>query len=123
MSTGDDLAKYIPAAWRAYQHLGEIRALQQKAQPHIDALLKIAPEARELLAAILPEDSPAFTTEHLQMALNKYGGAHLVTDGIYGEATAQAVEKYQRDHGLTVDKWAGLETLKSLWGKIAEAEA
>ena len=118
MSVGDDLSKYIPAAWRAYQHLGEIRALQQEAQPHVDALLKIAPQFRELLAAILPEDSPAFTTEHLQMALNRYGGAKLTVDGQYGEATAQAVEKYQKANGLHVDRWAGLKTLQSLWGKI-----
>lgn len=118
MSNGDDLAKYIPAAWRAYQHLDELRKLQQEGQPHVDALLALAPKARELIATIFPEDSPGFTTEHLQMALNKYGGAHLAVDGKYGEATAQAVEAYQKRHGLTVDRWAGRETLDSLWRQI-----
>lgn len=35
-------------------------------------------------------------------------------DGVYGNATANAVKQYQKDHGLTVDGIAGKNTLGSL---------
>lgn len=41
-------------------------------------------------------------------------------DGIYGPATRQAVSRYQRDKGLTVDGIAGEQTLGSLYGIAGE---
>lgn len=41
-------------------------------------------------------------------------------DGIYGPATRQAVSRYQRDKGLTVDGIAGEQTLGSLYGSTGE---
>jgi murein L,D-transpeptidase YcbB/YkuD len=135
------LANYIPAAWRAYQHLEEIQALQQQAQPHIQALLAMAPEAKRLYAEIFPDapvpDLPqaphpptppaqprkrvGVSVKQLQEMLNHFG-ANLKVDGQYGDATHKAIEKYQRDNGLTVDGWAGNETLHHLFNRI-ESEA
>jgi murein L,D-transpeptidase YcbB/YkuD len=122
------LADYIPAAWRAYQHLGEIRDLQARALPHIDALMKMMPEAQRLYKEIFPEAQqsqehpPKMTgvsVKQLQEMLNHYG-ANLKVDGLYGENTKKAVEAYQRGHGLTVDGWAGSETLDHIFQKVSQ---
>jgi murein L,D-transpeptidase YcbB/YkuD len=126
MTNPSDFMKYIPAAWRVYQHLDEIRSLQERASPHIDALLGMSDEARQLLGEVLPEDfSPApdgkftFSVSQLQEALNKFANAKLKVDGKYGERTKSAVENYQRTHGLTADGWAGVETLGHIFQSMA----
>lgn len=54
----------------------------------------------------------------LQNALIKagYDVGKAGADGIYGNATAAAVRKYQQDNGLAVDGIAGKNTLGSLYG-------
>jgi murein L,D-transpeptidase YcbB/YkuD len=125
------MADYIPAAWRAYQHLGQIRDLQARALPHIQALMAMMPQAQALYAEIFPEAQqsqshpPALTgisVEQLQQMLNHYG-ASLRVDGKYGDRTHKAVEAYQRGHGLIVDGWAGSETLNHLFGKVSSDAA
>ena len=130
------LANYIPAAWRAYQHLEEIQSLQQRAQPHIQALLAMAPEAQRLFADIFPDapkvPSPVVvappanrkravgvSVKHLQEMLNHFG-ANLKVDGDYGDATHKAIKKYQQDNGLEPDGWAGNITLHHLYNRIEQ---
>lgn len=50
----------------------------------------------------------------IQQRLNNLGYGYLVEDGIFGTATQNAVMRFQRDYGLTVDGIAGEWTLKSL---------
>lgn len=139
MSNVQALANYVPAAWRAYQHLEEIQALQQQAQPHIQALLALAPAAQRLYQEIFPDAqqgpsaqpplaAPAerkravgVSVKHLQEMLNHFG-ANLKVDGIYGDATHKAIENYQRTNGLEPDGWAGNVTLHHLFNRI-EREA
>jgi peptidoglycan hydrolase-like protein with peptidoglycan-binding domain len=142
MGNAQALANYIPAAWRAYQHLEEIQALQQAAQPHLQALMGMVPEAQRLYKTIFPEAVQAHPTnyvppklpeqpaakkrigvsvKHLQEMLNHFG-AHLKVDGVYGENTRKAVEQYQRDNGLEPDGYAGNITLHHLFNRI-EREA
>ncbi|MEM1169985.1 MAG: peptidoglycan-binding protein [Cyanobacteria bacterium P01_H01_bin.35] len=52
--------------------------------------------------------------EYLQRRLNGIGSASLVVDGIFGVATQEAVKKFQKFHGLTVDGIVGPQT----WGKL-----
>ena len=126
MSNVSALANYIPDAWRAYQHLNEIRALQEDATPHIQALMHLMPQAQLLYAEIFPElqqqQAPrksSVSVKELQEMLNHYG-ANLKVDNIYGAATKQAVENYQRGNGLTADGWAGFETMHHLFSKVAD---
>ena len=64
----------------------------------------------------LQEGDKGVAVEKLQKALNYYG-ATLATDGIFGPKTKEAVEAYQKAHGLTVDGLAGTATFNSLGGK------
>lgn len=50
----------------------------------------------------------------LQILLNKYNGARLTEDGIFGPATQRAVLAYQRDRGLDVDGIVGAQTWAQL---------
>lgn len=46
----------------------------------------------------------------------KSAGYKITVDGSYGPATEEVVKSYQKDHGLTVDGYAGLGTHDSLIG-------
>ena len=50
----------------------------------------------------------------LQQTLKDSGYDVGNVDGIYGQKTKEAVEKYQKDNGLKVDGIAGAETLSKL---------
>lgn len=52
----------------------------------------------------------------LQACLNAQGYGSLVTDGYYGSATANAVEKFQKDKGLSADRVCGPATWAALFG-------
>ena len=60
-------------------------------------------------------------TKWVQAALNMIDGAKLDVDGKYGPATRDAVEKFQRSHGLTVDGWAGVNTNDALRAELLKA--
>ena len=49
-----------------------------------------------------------------QVLLNRYNDAGLAEDGVFGPATESAVLAYQRDRGLAVDAWVGVETWAQL---------
>ncbi len=50
----------------------------------------------------------------IQTALKNKGYFNSSIDGIYGTITKKAVERFQKDYGLTVDGIAGKNTLKAL---------
>ena len=50
----------------------------------------------------------------IQTALHNLGYFNSKIDGIYGTITKKAVERFQKDNGLTVDGIAGKNTLKAL---------
>ncbi|NEP91099.1 MAG: peptidoglycan-binding protein [Okeania sp. SIO2C2] len=52
--------------------------------------------------------------EYLQRWLNAAGFGFLVVDGIFGVATEEAVKKFQKYYGLTVDGIVGLQS----WAKL-----
>jgi peptidoglycan hydrolase-like protein with peptidoglycan-binding domain len=55
-----------------------------------------------------------YSVKWLQGSLNKLMNAGLTVDGDYGEATREAVKKYQEAHGLEADGWAGVQTQASI---------
>lgn len=70
-----------------------------------------------------PYDEPAVTLRKgskgaavrwLQWELNHDMGLTLVVDGIFGQNTLNAVQKYQKDHGLQIDGIVGRKTRESL---------
>jgi peptidoglycan hydrolase-like protein with peptidoglycan-binding domain len=89
-----------------------------------DEILKLVQEAialfnkaKELfpMLAQLGEQQPAASTPTmsitwLQESLNKLIDAKLTVDGKYGQATQDAVKKFQQANGLTPDGWAGVQT-------------
>ena len=50
----------------------------------------------------------------LQLALNRAEGAALITDGLFGPATREAVRRFQRRENLSADGVAGPETHRAL---------
>ncbi|MEM1169990.1 MAG: peptidoglycan-binding protein [Cyanobacteria bacterium P01_H01_bin.35] len=52
--------------------------------------------------------------EYLQKWLNAAGFGSLVVDGIFGVATQEAVKKFQKYYGLTVDRIVGPQS----WAKL-----
>lgn len=57
--------------------------------------------------------TPGTTAKWLQQTLTKLGYA-VHADGVYGQETRAAVERFQRDHKLTIDGWSGSETTAML---------
>jgi peptidoglycan hydrolase-like protein with peptidoglycan-binding domain len=64
-------------------------------------------------AEALAEGSHGEQVEQLQTTLNM-SGATLKVDGVFGEHTAEAVKKFQTDHGLHVDGIVGPLTRAAL---------
>lgn len=60
--------------------------------------------------------------KRVQSLLNAEIGAGLVVDGLYGEATEEAVKKYQKAHGLTADGIVGPKTWAALGDPDEEPE-
>lgn len=56
------------------------------------------------------------STMCLQAALNAQGYGKLVTDGYYGNATANVVESFQSKNGLSADRVCGPNTWRKLFG-------
>ncbi len=54
----------------------------------------------------------------LQRALNELGFDAGRPDGVYGDATAAAVRRFQRDAGLAPDGIVGPRTLRALNGAL-----
>jgi hypothetical protein len=52
----------------------------------------------------------------IQLRLRDLDYSPLAIDGYYGNQTAGAVSRYQRNHGLVVDGKTGRQTWKSLFG-------
>ncbi len=67
-------------------------------------------------AGILQIGDRGESVRKLQQALVNQGWADIKVDGIYGPATAAAVQYYQRQNGLTATGRAGTTTLTNLLG-------
>ncbi len=88
---------------------------------------EIKPEAIALFAEALPEVAREWGKPHImpvagdvtwvQETLNKLG-YKVKVDGKYGEETQEAVEKFQKKHGLVADGWAGMITLAAMYMEL-----
>ena len=64
--------------------------------------------------------TPKYDVKWLQESLNKLG-AKLTVDGRYGEATREAVKKFQAEHDLEADGWAGALTTAAIIDALKSA--
>ena len=67
-----------------------------------------------IVHSTLCRDSRGEDVEYLQGRLNSIGFGYLVIDGIFGLATEEAVQKFQKYYGLTVDGIVGIQTWAQL---------
>ena len=56
----------------------------------------------------------AYNVEWVQSSLNTLDNAGLAVDGVYGQATFDAVKKYQARTKLDPDGWAGMLTMAQI---------
>jgi peptidoglycan hydrolase-like protein with peptidoglycan-binding domain len=89
--------------------------------------IKLFNNAKELLPMLgdLTKEAPAATAPTmsitwLQESLNKLTDAKLTVDGKYGQATQDAVKKFQTANGLTADGWAGVQTQAAIVSALQE---
>lgn len=64
--------------------------------------------------AVLKQGASGGEVKEVQRRLKQWGYYSGAVDGIYGKATVEAVKKFQRKNGLTVDGIAGRSTFEAL---------
>ncbi|MGE5381505.1 MAG: stalk domain-containing protein [Methylocystaceae bacterium] len=69
-------------------------------------------------SGLIKDGSVGEDVRGLQLLLNDAGIAVITIDGVYGEATRQAVEKVQTEAGIAVDGVVGPDTRNALANKI-----
>ena len=113
--------------FRAIKYWPEIQTLLTILDPVIREWRKVAPQAVPLLFHLVREIAPEllqtepgvllkFDTYWLQESLNELG-EHLTVDGQYGDATRDAVRRFQKANKIVVDGHAGIETLSAIYNK------
>jgi murein L,D-transpeptidase YcbB/YkuD len=131
------LIEALPIILRVVQLAPQIQQALRLGQPALDATLATAPDLMPLLQQIGTGLFPgiAQNLSHVagaqtlfdptgvkwtQLALNLLGAnPQLVVDGSYGPATKAAVTKFQTQHGLAADGWAGEVTGNALRTALA----
>ncbi|NMG08875.1 peptidoglycan-binding domain-containing protein [Brasilonema sp. UFV-L1] len=68
--------------------------------------------------SILQSGSTGADVERLQGELSQLG-YEVAVDGVFGEATENAVKKFQKDNNLTVDGIVGPQTGRQLGAALA----
>ena len=84
-------------------------ALFKRIQSEMPELTKQLGALTDSSAVVKELAKPPMSIEWLQTSLNKLG-AEIAVDGKYGSGTQEAVKKFQSEHGLTADGWAGVQT-------------
>jgi peptidoglycan hydrolase-like protein with peptidoglycan-binding domain len=131
------LIEALPIIPRVVQLAPQIQQALRLGQPALDASLATAPDLMPLLQEIGKSLFPGIANQlshvagaqalfdptgvkWIQLALNLLGAnPQLVVDGRYGPATRAAVTKFQTEHSLVVDGWAGEATGNALRAALA----
>ncbi len=119
----DDKIDFVPIALKAMGHRADIARAWTLIKYVLDAFKKVAPELVPLLKnlwAVFVPDARRTVAEYgtivitvqvreVQRALG------IKADGLYGDATAEAVRQFQIKHNLLPDGWAGRDTIIQLF--------
>lgn len=117
---------WIGIAFRVIKAIPDIERLLVLMGPLIKEFQRLDPQALPLaqyiIGEILPEvkarTQPKFDVKWLQASLNKLG-ADLKVDGVYGDATREAVRQFQSRRALDVDGWAGIITCSKIYEELS----
>ncbi len=101
-----------PMTWQALYNAGSGESKTPEPAQEVTQSANSSSKKREGYPTVSYGDEGSYITE-LQEMLNTYG-AGLETDGIFGQATEQAVRSFQSTHGLEVDGIVGPMT----WGML-----
>ena len=131
------LMKIVPIILRVVQLAPQIQQALRLGQPSLDATLAGSPDLipvlKQLGISLFPgiKDQLAHVAgaqalfdptgvKWIQLSLNLLGAnPQLVVDGSYGPATKAAVTKFQTEHSLVVDGFAGEATGNALRAALA----
>lgn len=72
------------------------------------------PQAVQRINDAIAMAHPHMDMTWIQTSLKRLGYRPGIVDGVYGQATGSAVEAYQKDNHLRVDRWPGPVTCASL---------
>jgi murein L,D-transpeptidase YcbB/YkuD len=126
------MGNLLPLLFKLIQFAPQIQGAIKTGIPIVDAVMRASPDLLPLLEQVGKSVFPQLTgtnaqwaagnmifnvemTTSLQADLNKLGTSPaLVTDGVYGNATKAAVARFQADHALEADGWAGPQTLPAI---------
>ena len=131
------LIEALPIILRVVQLAPQIQQSLRLGQPALDSTLATAPDLIPLLQQMGTSLFPGIANnlshvagaqalfdptgvKWVQLSLNLLGAnPQLVVDGKYGPATKAAVTKFQQEHGLVVDGFAGEATGAALRAALA----
>ena len=116
---------WIGLAFRVIKAIPDLERLLVLMGPLIREFQRMDPQAlplaQHIIGEILPElkakTQAKFDVRWLQASLNKIG-ADLKVDGVYGDATRDAVRKFQSARGLDEDGWAGIVTCTKIYEEL-----
>jgi peptidoglycan hydrolase-like protein with peptidoglycan-binding domain len=137
--------EFLPIILRVVQAAPQLQQALRLGQSALDNSLATTPDLKFLLQQLGQSQFPGIPTElsHIagaqtlfdptgakwvQLSLNKWvqlslnllgAQPQLAVDGSYGPATKDAVAKFQAEHGLVVDGWAGDATGNALRAALA----
>ena len=113
---------FDPNAWDEQVGVIPVARRMVEIDPTLALPTVISPPIHSGLSISIDDD--AVDTKWIQRALNDIGWhPELGVDGSYGNQTKKAVEHFQRNYGLTVDGFAGPETIGALKIAVAAAKA
>lgn len=131
------LIEFLPIILRVVQAAPQLQQALRLGQPALDDSLATTPELKALLQQLGKSQFPGIADalshvagaqalfdptgiKWVQLSLNLLGAnPQLVVDGSYGPATKAAVTKFQKEHNLAADGWAGDATQNALRSALA----
>jgi hypothetical protein len=116
------------------QIIREATPIIDKATPIVHEVLqkwpKLGPLVQDVFGGLFgtpshttPPTTPTaseFDVKWLQTSLNTLGFGPIAVDGDMGPQTHEAIKKFQAAHGLTVDGWAGMDTIPAIYAELSK---